>query len=180
MILYATPYSDNKKLIESYNDIWNRVGDDDYAVALDGDAMFTTRTFGHQIAETMRANEQYDVFTCMTNRVANRSQIVHGAWESNDMHYHRELGDKRWDDWHTRVEDITNASPLSGVLIAMKGRTWRKLYEKLKHTEWIMLGFDNDIHIQARDAGMKVGLMKGIYVMHYYRNGNKLDKAHLI
>lgn len=180
MILYATPYSENKRLIESYNDIWSRVADNDYAVVLDGDAMFTTRTFGHQIAETMRANEQYDVFTCMTNRVANSLQVVPSAWDSNDMHYHRELGDKRWNDWHTHVEDITTCSPLSGVMIAMKGGTWRNLYKKLQHTQWLMLGLDNDIHIQARAAGMKVGLMKGIYVMHYYRNGNQSDKAHLV
>ena len=180
MIYYATPYSSDKSLVESYNAIYDRLYPNDWGCILDGDAMFTTRTFGHQIESVIKANEStYKVFTCMTNRVANNQQLVSGTWNNNDMNYHREIGDKVWDDWFNIVDDITNSSLFSGVMVLMQAKTWNEIYPDIVKSGYTMLGVDNEIHKQARAKGYKVGLMRGIYVMHYYRNGNKSDKGHL-
>ena len=180
MTLYATPYSTNKRLTESYANIFNRVDHDEWACILDGDAMFTTRTFGHQIQEVIdKHGSNYKVLTCMTNRVANTQQVVPGTWDSNDISYHRAKGDEIWDSWFTQVDDITNSSLFSGVMILMQGKTWRQMESALEASSRMMLGVDNDIHQEAKKLGYKVGLMRGIYVMHYYRGGDKRDTKHL-
>ena len=43
-----------------------------------------------------------------------------------------------------------------------------------------MLTVDNDIHRKIRISGEKVGLMKGIYVQHWYRGGIKENRQHLL
>jgi hypothetical protein len=43
-----------------------------------------------------------------------------------------------------------------------------------------MLTIDNDIHRKIRLINEKVGLMKGIYVQHWYRGGIKENKQHLL
>ena len=42
-----------------------------------------------------------------------------------------------------------------------------------------LLGIDNSIHYAIRNMGGKVGLMKGVYVQHYYRGGDMSNKSHL-
>lgn len=180
MIYYATPYSSDKSLVESYNAIYDKLSPDDWGCILDGDAMFTTRTFGHQIEDVIKKHgETYGVLTSMTNRVANNEQLVPGTWSSNDMSYHRAKGDEVYDAFFDRVDDITQRSLFSGVMVLMQANTWREIYPDIVKSGYTMLGVDNEIHKQARAKGYKVGLMRGIYVMHYYRNGNKSDKGHL-
>ena len=73
--------------------------------------------------------------------------------------------------------DITNLKPLSGVMILISKKTWKSIG---KFTENRMLGIDNDIHKKVRQNGLRVGLMKGIYLYHWYRNGNINNKEHLL
>jgi hypothetical protein len=43
-----------------------------------------------------------------------------------------------------------------------------------------MLGVDNDIHMKMITNNLKVGIMEGIYVQHWYRNGDNRDRSHLV
>jgi GT2 family glycosyltransferase len=97
--------------------------------------------------------------------------------ESNDQSYHRNFGENLWNSFKTSVINITNKAPLSGVLILIKKSEWEKVggFKEEK-----MLGVDNDIHVKFKNSGLKVGLMKGIYVQHWYRGGNINDKKHLL
>ena len=36
------------------------------------------------------------------------------------------------------------------------------------------------MYYRVRDAGYKVGIMKGFYLYHWYRGGNPLNKSHLL
>ena len=73
--------------------------------------------------------------------------------------------------------DITHLQLLSGVLILVKKSVWKKV-GGFKEGE--MLSVDNDIHQKVKLAGEKVGLMKGIYVQHWYRGGDNKQISHLI
>jgi GT2 family glycosyltransferase len=66
---------------------------------------------------------------------------------------------------------------LSGVLIVIKKSIWEKVggFKEDK-----MLTIDNDIHRKIRISGGLVGLMKGIYVQHWYRGGIKENRQHLL
>lgn len=177
MIYFFTPYSQERDLGLSYNRIMSLLPDpSDWACITDSDSMFTTNAFGTQIEAVIEENPDYSLFTCMTNRVANRHQVVHGIWDEDRMSVHRKQGDTRWDQHFTSVKDITNEQLLSGVMILTQRKSWEMIG---KFPEGSILGIDNKIHIQYRNAGLKVGLMKGIYLMHYYRNGIIGDTRHL-
>jgi len=180
MIYYSTPYSLEKDIGKSYNRIMATLPiADDWACILDGDAMFTTNRFGHHIQEVVDTYPQYDLLTCMTNRVANSQQRVGGSavWSDNNMATHREVGQARWDELGSQVADITNETPLSGVMIMSTRKGWEKVGG---FPEGSMLGIDNAIHKDYANAGLKVGLMTGVYVMHWYRGGDKSNIKHLL
>lgn len=136
---------------------------------IDGDAMFTTPDFGHQLEEIIEENSQYDLFTCKTNRVGTKYQCVEGAWNIEDMPTHRNMGKFLQLNKRVEVTDITNAAPMSGVLMLIKKAAW---FYSNRFKEGGMLGIDNSIHYAIRNEGRKVGLMEGVYVQHYYRGGS--------
>ena len=173
MIHYIIPYSLEKNIGKYYNHCFSLVGDNDYICFLDGDAVFTRHDWGHHISNTVRANPEYDLFTCMTNRVGTGYQCVNGMWDQNDFNVHWEYGSSL--NGHL-VEDITHKSPISGVMILLSKKAWSKAGG---FAEGGMLGIDNSIHYHVRNQGGRVGLMKSVYVFHYYRGGNRNKTDHL-
>lgn len=148
--------------------------DDDYCCFIDGDVMFSTPFFGHHLHHIVDAYPECGIFTCMTNRVGSRYQ-VYGPWESDDMKELRQCGKDLYRSHRSDVQDITEQSPMSGHLMMIRKGVW-KLCGGFDEG---LLGVDNSIHIKAREAGQKVYLMKGIYVIHWYRGGNRRNKRHL-
>jgi GT2 family glycosyltransferase len=181
MIYYSTPWSSEKDLGKAYNDFMNLLpNDNDYACFTDADAMFTTHTFGHQLEDIVKEYPEAPLFTAMTNRVGTDYQLakVSGAWEENNIARHWAIGKILQETYPYKVEDITHCSPLSGVLILIRKKEWK---ECGGFKEGIgMLGVDNSIHYRIRDKGYPVLLMKGVYILHYYRNGKAEDKNHLL
>jgi len=177
-IYHFIPWNSDKKIGVSYNQCMKMISDIDWACFIDGDAVHTTSFFGKRIEEVIYANPQYSLFTCYTNRIGCPYQIAPGVDQSsNDQSYHRTFGENLWNKFGTQVQDITNNSPLSGVMILIKKDIWKKVggFKEDK-----MLTVDNDIHMKVAKSGGKVGLMKGIYVQHWYRNNNIKDIKHLI
>jgi len=114
----------------------------------------------------------------VTNRVNCPYQIAPGVdIKTNDQEYHRNFGDRIWELYGNQVMDVTKNMELSGVFIAIKKSVWEKVggFKEDK-----MLTIDNDIHRKIRLINEKVGLMKGIYVQHWYRGGIKENKQHLL
>jgi hypothetical protein len=175
-VFHVIPWNSDKNIGKSYNETMSLVNDDDWVCFLDGDAVHTTPFFGKRIEDVIKANPQYSLFTCQTNRIGCQYHIPKDVDRlNNDQLYHRNFGEKLWLENQTQVDDITNSQPLSGVLILIKKSTWLKVG---KFKEEKMLTIDNDIHYKVRDFGHKVGIMRGIYVQHWYRGGTG-DTSHL-
>jgi hypothetical protein len=176
-IYHSIPWNSNKNIGVSYNETMSLVDDNDWVCFIDGDAVHTTHFFGSRIEEVVTANPSYSLFTCYTNRIGCQYQIAPGSdWRNDNQTHHRRIGEDLWNKNKTRVIDITNNSPLSGVMILIKKSSWEKVggFKQEK-----MLAVDNDIHYKFRDGGFKVGLMTGIYLQHWYRGGDTNNKQHL-
>jgi len=164
---YTTP-EEGKNIGKAYNACMELLpNDDDWACFLDHDAMFTTQDWNHQLYEIIDANPEYSCFTAMTNRIGNPDQRF--AWvdtNNHDIVYHRGLGTEAQSQFRLDVKDITKRQTLSGVVILVQKSAWKKAggFE-----EEGFLGVDNHFDIAIRKEGMKTGLMKGIYVYHWYR-----------
>ncbi len=169
-VFHSIPWNSDKNIGKSYNETMSMVEDNDWVCFLDGDAVHTTHFFGTYIESVIKSNPGYSLFTCYTNRVNCKWQLAPNVeWTNNDQSYHRGIGEKLWSENKTSVIDVTNLSPLSGVLILIRKKSW-ELVGGFKEDK--MLAIDNDIHTKMKNNKMKVGLMKGIYVQHWYRGGN--------
>lgn len=181
MIYYTIPFDSGKNIGKYYNSIFEKLADDDWACFVDADTIFTTYDYGTLIENVIAKNPGVGAFTCYTNRVACQWQIAPGVdIKSNDMLYHREFGEKIKNQFGTSCLDVTNKPRLevmSGFFFMLKKSTWQKVG---KFPEKGMLGIDNALHWNIQAAGEKLYLMQGLYLYHWYRNGNKNDKKHLL
>jgi len=187
MIYYSIPYSIEKNLADYYNKFMEVLpSDDDYACFVDGDTIFTTSDYGHIIHEAVMAYPNIGCFTCYTNRVYNKKQVVSGIdYDSNDIIYHRKIGNSLKTVFGSTCVDITDPTVekekpryLSGCLILIKKSLWRKIngFKNLN----AMLGVDNELNKDIIAVGEKIYLMKGVYIYHWYRWPDIKNVSHLL
>lgn len=167
-----TPKQLGNNLGWAYNRFMELIPDDDWACFLDHDATFTTRYWYHQLEDIIGKYLDIGLYTCLTNRVGNFQQLVKGVdRENHDIKYHRQIGKQLQEKHYDDVFSITN--PLSGVVILISKKTWKTVGGFADG----FLGVDNDIHEKCLANSIKVGLMGGVYVYHWYRGDG--DASHL-
>lgn len=177
-IYYTIPYNSDFNIGKYYNDFFNIIpNDDDYGCIVDADTIFTTPDYGTLIENVIARYPDVEAFTCYTNRVGCPWQVYNGVdVKSNDIEYHRNIGKKLYEENGTDCVDMTNTQLFSGMFFIIKKSAWKKIGGAIEKG---MLKVDNAIHQGIKNNGMKLFLMKGLYLYHWYRNGNKNDKAHL-
>ena len=166
-IAYAQ--GDKENLGKTYNEYMELVGEKDWACFLDHDAMFTTGDWFKQLEKIIVANPQYDLLTACTNRIGNPEQKLQKLLDTHDITYHRGIGARLQKQCGTDVNDVTVTHAISGVVMLVSKAAWKKA-GGFKDG---FLGLDNDFHQRVKKADFKVGVMKGIYVYHWYRADGK-------
>jgi hypothetical protein len=156
--------------------------EEDWCCFTDGDTMFLTPDFGNHLQNVIDDNPEYGLFTCMTNRINPEWCCVPGMWETDDIREHIKMA-KELKKLGTKVEDITHYSPditpnylMSGFFMLFKKSAYLKSGGA---TTQGMLGIDNSIHKNAKDSGIRIGLIKSVYLYHWYRGGNRYNYEHL-
>ena len=179
MIRYVTPWASDKNLSGLYNrEILALPNDDDWICFTDRDTYFPHPNYGNHIEAVInRHGEQFKLLTCMTNRVGTAYQCVKNMWTVEKGLAHEDRAKSLWYANGVSIEDITERSPISGMLILVQKRF---ITENRPLKDGLLLGGDNEFHYIAQESGENVGLMRGVYVYHYYRNGVPTNKQHLI
>jgi len=175
MIWYFTPYSFNKKLFEAWDAYMNLVQDpNDWVCMMDGDVLFLISDFGHQMQTYIDKYPETGLFTCYASRTS-RPEL---KWKGADMNnpsivYHRTKAEQLHAAYHGEVNDLGELNAL-GYLMLIRKSTWLLIREQVK--DWTtgknILGIDTRISKAIRKTGMKQYLMRGMYVLHYYRMKN--------
>jgi GT2 family glycosyltransferase len=138
--------------------------DDDWVCMMDHDIMFLNPKTAIQIKDITQKYPETGLFTCVTNRVGNKLQCYNHTIEENpDILYHKEIADNLIENHYDKVLDIQR--PISGLLMVFRKSTW-KLLGGFKPG---LLTVDNDFSKKVLQRGLKIKLMKGVYVFHYYR-----------
>jgi len=179
MAIYINiPWDTEKNIGRAYNRFMETLpSDNDFAVFLDGDAMFLQPFFGKQIEDCIARYPESGIFTCKTNRLQSKWQ-QEGDWDSNDIAFHREHANKLCLEHYAdceRAPSVAQGHLLGGVLICIKKATWKKIGGFKEG----LLGVDNELHISADEHKEPIMVMKGVYVYHWYRGGDVMNKAHL-
>ena len=138
---------------------------EDWAVLMDHDAMFTTSTWYSQIEDIIEKNIQYSCFVPKCNRVGCYLQRL-GNRHNHDMVYHREIGKKTQEEKYSIVTDLTETPHLfTGVCMILKKSAW----EDIKFKESGFLGVDTRMCGLLKQKKYKIGVLEGVYVYHWYR-----------
>lgn len=183
MIYFFTPYSFEKKLFEAYDTYMNLLpSDDDWACFLDGDTCFFENDFGHQIKRYTEKFPGAGILTSYSSRSAYQFMVPKDTLQDSDsITYHRKRSQeilKKYDGLVKVIDDH-----IAGHLMCIRKKTWKIIRTKLQKVVdgANLLGVDTQISNLVRSYGMKILLMRGLYLFHYYRlvEGKKY-KDHLM
>jgi GT2 family glycosyltransferase len=182
MIYYSNPYDLSKNIGKYNNEFLGMLpNNDDFACFTDGDTMFTTSDYGQQIYEVTQRYPDIRYFTCYTNRLGCKAQVLPGVdQDNNDMDYHKKMGKALQTIYGTQAKDITKLEEnvyVSACMTMIRKDLWKKIGY---FSEDGMLGIDNDYHKRILQLDEKIYLMLGVYIYHWYRWPNLKDKTHLI
>jgi hypothetical protein len=170
MIWFFTPYSFEKRLFEAWDKYMSLVSDpEDWVCMLDGDTAFLISDFGHQIEQYISKYPETGIFSCYASRTANKDQLLPGANTSNpDVIYHRKKAEHCKDNLHLKAKSIFKSY---GHLMVIQKKTWIAVRERVRK-DTIKSGlFDVDTSVSRaiRKMNLKIILMQGMYILHYYR-----------
>ena len=160
----------------TYNTFMKLVDEDDWVCFLDHDATFTTRNWYHQLEDIIKEHTDVGLFTAVTNRIGQPAQVIDiDDKDNHDIAYHRKIGKKLQKKYSSSVSPFNNPEVLlSGVVILISKKTWRL-------TGGFADGFlrvDRNMHERCLDKNIKVGLMDGVYVYHWYRGDGDIAHIH--
>lgn len=164
-IHYLTPYSCENNIGKAYNDACSRIQDgNDWIVIRDGDTMFMTPNWGRHVDEVLKAKGgEYELFGAKTNRISDYHHKTPGMFDEMDLreHYKKsvELEKTEWGAVTGTTFDI------AGFFMAFQKKTWERVGGFDEGTNV----FDRIFTRRVRQAGGKVGLMSGLYLLHAYR-----------
>lgn len=169
-IHYMTPYSVGGNIGQAYNRACSLIADpEDWIVIRDGDTMFLTPEWGRVIAEVLqRHGDDFMLLGAMTNRLAENHQRMEGMFDEMDLRVHYELA-KLMEGEATRTEVFQTLFDIAGMLMVFKKGTW----DRVGGFEENSPVFDRIFTRRVQQAGGKVGVMKGLYVLHAYRLWSK-------
>lgn len=171
-IAYA-PKSYGMNLGRCYNEYMERLGDDEYALFIDHDAMFTNNSWSDVVANAYSQHaDETALFISRTNRINNPYQRLNLLENNHNLFDHDVFAANLAKKYGNAVVECAKLPSSSGVIIMLSKKTWLKH----KFTDGF-LKVDNNIHLSHRNAGDPVYIMQGLHVYHFYRADNDLSHA---
>lgn len=173
MIHFTIPYSPDHQFFKAICNEFEKVQDpNDWVVIMDGDTMFLQPDFGAQLQEYIDKYPHTGMFTCYASRCSYDYQVPPDVDQENpNMLYHKMVSDRVRDLYQGKIRSIDTR--IAGHLMMIKKSTWTKilpmLSDRIQRKQKAVLGVDTQITWSIIRSGMKVNLMMGVYVLHYFR-----------
>ncbi|MCY1720176.1 hypothetical protein OU798_07470 [Prolixibacteraceae bacterium Z1-6] len=173
MIWFFTPYSYTKRLFDAMDSYMDLVEDEnDWVCFLDGDTAFLLPDFGHQVKTYTDRYPDTGLFTCYASRCHYQLQVRRGTEMDNpDILYHRQQAETIYNELHGQVKEVNRR--VAGHLLVMRKRTWLQIRPEVmrmvQKQDKRILGVDTKISNAIIHAGLKIRLMRGMYIFHYLR-----------
>lgn len=174
MIYFFTPTAKDKNLGKAYNQYMELLPNSwDWAVLCDRDTMFLQEDYYDRIERAIQSRPKTGMFTCLTNRVGERKQCYQGKISDNpNIRDHKIISDQLKDIYTYKEID----HGISGFIMIIQKAAWQKV-GKFRDG---LLGVDNEYSQRMVNNGLKVVVIEGLYVFHYYRlNEGITYKGHL-
>ena len=171
MLYFLTPYALSGKLFEAYNTYMELLpNNDDWACFLDGDTAFLRSDFGHHITEYINQYPETGLFTCYASRCAYPYQVPRQTLQDTDsIIYHKKIAEAHHKNQYLTITEINR--PIAGHLMVIKKSTWLAIRQaaSVRCQHETIEGIDTAISKEIMVQNLKILLMNGIYLLHYYR-----------
>lgn len=171
MIWFFTPYSFEKKMFQAWDQYMNLIADpEDWICMMDGDVLFLLSDFGHQMQQYIEAFPGTGIFTCYASRAHRQEYIRKGSDLNNpSILYHYEQAAKCRQDLHLKVKPLEK--PCLGHLMLIQKKTWLLIRDRVQELtkDHKILGVDVRISRAVSELTLPILLMRGIYVLHFFR-----------
>jgi len=132
--------------------------------------LFLSADFGHQMQEYIDQYPDTGLFTCYASRAHRQEFIRKGVdMENPSILYHYDQAEKCRNTLHLQVKGL--GKPCLGHLMLIKKATWLLIRDRVKELTagHKILGVDVRISRAVSELGMPVLLMRGIYVLQFFR-----------
>lgn len=175
------PFSTTKELGKEYNAHCTLVPDpEDWILILDHDAQIMVPEAYQVIENAITKYPGTAIFSALTNRVGYPQQCYVGQISDNDSYLHHRAIAAHMAE---KFKDGTcqEAFTVAGFLLLFKKSFWLKnpFQENIISPEGLY--FDKAFCMYAKNNGMKIRIINGVYVFHAYRiHKDRYDKSHLI
>lgn len=171
MIYYFAPFDSEKNIGRSHNQHCEIVPNgDDWICITDSDVLFLLPNTKKQIEDVIRKHgNDYQVFGCLTNRIASLHQRYTGVvdpFEETNIMIHKAIAEHLQETHYD--EAMETKINVAGFLMIFQKKTW----EKYRFSD-NSLRFDSEFTDKVKAAGGKLAIMQGVYVFHDYRLGHE-------
>jgi len=164
-VVAAIPYDVERNLGRAYNGAMEDAEPGQWVAFLDHDAMLTTGHWRQQLTRAIADNPHAGLITAVTNRIGCRRQVAPGCPDGHRLHEHWDFGRRMVDAHGSAAVDVTGGPRMSGVLLCLSRETW----ERIGGFRNGFFGVDNRAHESVKAAGLRVYMMPGLYLYHWYR-----------
>ena len=172
MIYYLTPFDNKKQIGRAHNLHCACVPNpDDWICITDSDVLFLLPDTKKQISDII-VKHNFDVYGCLTNRIASPHQQADGFSENTDILYHKKLAEKLQKERYFDVKETK--INIAGFLMVFQKKTW----EKHRFSD-NSIRFDSEFTDKVMKDGGRLGIMQGVYVFHDYRLGQNNPKFYI-
>lgn len=168
MIYYFAPFDSEKNIGRSHNQHCAIVPNaEDWICITDSDVIFLLPDTKKQIEDIIRKHgNDYQVFGCLTNRIAS----LHQRWcvasfDVTDIMVHKDIASTLQKLKYDEVIE-TNIN-IAGFLMIFQKKIWDK-YQFSDNS----IRFDSEFTDKVKADGGKLAIMQGVYVFHDYRLGH--------
>lgn len=169
MIYYFAPFDSEKNIGRSHNQHCAIVPNaDDWICITDSDVLFLLPDTKKQIEDVIKKHgNDYQVFGCLTNRIASQHQQFgeKNTFNSADIMFHKFMAKKLQAFEYDKVKE-TNIN-IAGFLMVFQRKTWEKYRFSDKS-----IRFDSEFTDKVKADGGRLAVMQGVYVFHDYRLGH--------
>lgn len=170
MIWYSNPYDRQKNIGRALNEFCDRVPDDTWICLQDGDIMYLTDYWGTQIEDIARANQEYSLIGCLTNRLRASHQLYQGQFSDNtDLLHHQKIAERLQHDHYNEV--IETQKGIAGMFMLFPKKVWQRVPFRENSP-----AFDTFFCREVRAKGEMIGIAQGLYIFHKYRLGRENPK----
>lgn len=174
-IRYITPFSTEHNNLKwpniggCYNQVISELPDDCYVCLRDGDTMFLTPDWGKQIESIIENNSEFDLITCMTNRVGLKHHCCGDyLFNCTNITEHIIHAHSLKQKFGHEVSSGSNLYPITvapGYFMLFHKSLWQKVGGFPEYD----ITFDRVFSKKVLKDGGKIGIATGLYIFHSYR-----------